>query len=280
MASPRAPTRDRRLRPQSLVGGPGEEGDEGEGAEHGHHPHPGLERRVAEDLLHELRRVQHGGEEDGRHQQHRDAHGAKLAVAKHVRGDQGARLHPRLDQGEGDDEDDRHDQHRDHPRVRRIPSRPPGRRRAAPAGARSTAWRSPDSRSGGPPPRAAADGPCSQVTSTAKAAIGTLRKKIQLPAEPVGEHAAQQRSHGVADPRRARGSALRPGPPSPPAARRRSCPGSRATSARRRAPSRPSSRSAMGCSGPARRAARSRQTGRCPRRRPGGARTGRRAARR
>ena len=56
---------------QPLVDGAGEERDQGEGAEHGHHPQAGLQRRVVEDLLHELRRVQHGGEEDRGHQEHR-----------------------------------------------------------------------------------------------------------------------------------------------------------------------------------------------------------------
>ena len=113
--------RDRRLRAQPLVDGAGEERDQGEGAEHRHHAEPRLEGRVVEDLLHELRRVQHGGEEDRRHQQHGQAGGAKLDVAKHVRRHQGALPHPRLDQGEGDHEQDRHREHRDHAGVAEAP---------------------------------------------------------------------------------------------------------------------------------------------------------------
>ena len=99
----------------------GEERDGAERAQHRQHPHPGLERAVAEDLLHQLRDVEDRREEDGGEEEDRQAGGDEAAVADHVAGHQRRRAHPRLDHGEGDERRERDGDHRQHPRVAPAP---------------------------------------------------------------------------------------------------------------------------------------------------------------
>src|SRR5829696_8432825 len=100
---------------------PGDEGDEGEGREEWQHSDPGLERRVAQLLLHELRQVEERREEGRGHEEDREAGGAKALVAHHLAGDERVASGAPLDRYEGEDEQRRECQQADHLRVPPTP---------------------------------------------------------------------------------------------------------------------------------------------------------------
>ena len=80
-----APNAASRFAPSRSYSGPATKETSGEGGEEGQHPDPGLERRVAELLLHELGQVEQRGEEGRRHEEDRQAGGAEALVAHHRR---------------------------------------------------------------------------------------------------------------------------------------------------------------------------------------------------
>ena len=95
--------------------------DDRERGEHRQHPEAGLDRRVVEDLLEELRDVEHRREEHRRQQQDDQAGSAEPLRPDHVGRDQRPRSGPALDADEGDDQDGREAEHRDHPPVAPAP---------------------------------------------------------------------------------------------------------------------------------------------------------------
>ena len=97
----RAPTDGEQLRAEPLVERPGDEGDAGEGGEEGEHAQAGLQRRVAELVLHELGQVEQRREEGRRHHQDRQARGAEALVGHHGAWDEGAEPGTSLDRQEG-----------------------------------------------------------------------------------------------------------------------------------------------------------------------------------